>query len=45
MGSRVYSNRTTPVAWVFMGRSLEDNQTRREPDRVALITREEEEGI
>jgi RNA-binding protein EWS len=23
-GSRVHSNRTTPVAWVFMGKSLED---------------------
>lgn len=23
-GSRVHSDRTTPVAWVFMGRSLED---------------------
>lgn len=23
-GSRVHSSRTTPVAWVFMGRSLED---------------------
>ena len=25
-GSRVHSNRTTPVAWVFMGRSLEGVQ-------------------
>ena len=37
-GSRVHSYRTTPVAWVFMGRSLEDfsgpgeNQSMSGPD-------------
>ena len=44
-GSRVHSNKTSPVAWVFMGRILEDfldqERTRAE---MTLITGTGEEG-
>lgn len=44
-GSRVHSNRTTPIAWVFMGRGLKDflDQDRTRA-LMTLITGTGEEG-
>lgn len=44
MGSRVHSNRNTPVAWEFMSKSLEDFPDRKRIEtRVALIAGAAEE--